>query len=96
LNISDKKDTHYFNEMVDIIPNPSRGIFKIIGSDKSDQYKISLYDASGRLVARLKNIDGTPGQNKVSYSSPSLSPGIYFLRIEAGRNSQTRKIVIVD
>lgn len=97
LNISGKKDSHYLDELVDIIPNPNGGKFKIVGkSNKFDLSKISLYDASGCLVARLKNIDGTPGQNTVSYSNPSLTPGIYFLRIEAGSNSQIRKIVIVD
>lgn len=99
LNISDNnnKDTRHLDEMVDIIPNPSRGKFKIVGnSNKFNKCAISLYDESGRLVARVKNIDGTPGHNTVSYSKPSLSPGIYFLRIDAIGGSQTRKIIIVD
>jgi hypothetical protein len=56
--------------------------------------KISLYDVSGRMVAALNEGVKPSGwhERKVPLNLPS---GIYFLRLEAGKASLTRKFVLL-
>jgi len=61
---------------------------------------LDIYDISGRLVARLQSGDLAPGTACLlwdgrSQSGESVSPGVYFLRLEAlGQSAVTRMVRI--
>ena len=56
--------------------------------------KLSVYDLSGRLVNRLADGVFTPGMHKVSWN-PVLSNGVYFVRLENGTRTVTKKVVLL-
>ncbi|MGQ9603941.1 MAG: C25 family cysteine peptidase [bacterium] len=61
----------------------------------SSRISITMFDVRGRLVSRL--VDGlfTPGRYECSLGiGENLSPGVYFLRMDAEGRSLARKIVV--
>jgi len=53
---------------------------------------LSVYDVTGRRVDTiLSDVHHTPDRYTISYAA-SVSSGVYFLRIESGGQTQTRKI----
>jgi len=62
--------------------------------------RVSVMDASGRMVARVLNADLGDGQHQVIWSGrdehgvPS-PPGVYFVRLEAGRLAAARKVILL-
>jgi hypothetical protein len=60
------------------------------------QGKISLilYDLSGRKVALLEEGVRLAGRQEVEYPL-ALPSGVYFLRLESGQASLTRKVVMI-
>lgn len=57
--------------------------------------KITLYDVTGRIVRVLMNDIRTPGDYKLKFDASGLSSGVYFYALEAGKYSQTRKMVLL-
>ena len=65
----------------------------------SMRVKIKLYDIAGRLVATLADGVENAGSKTVSWDGRDehknrLPAGVYFLRLETGQGSLTRKIVL--
>lgn len=60
---------------------------------------ITLFDISGREVARLVNDARTAGYHSVAFNASSLSSGTYFYRIDAsstgGNFSDTKKMLMI-
>jgi hypothetical protein len=61
---------------------------------------LALYDASGRTVRQLVYSSKNPGQYSALWDGKNnsglyVSAGIYFLRLEAGELSGTKRIIIV-
>jgi hypothetical protein len=74
-------------------PNPSKGSADIVFSlPKSEQVRLAIYDAQGRLVRTLTEGNREAGTHHVSVSG--LINGVYFYRLEAGRTSLTRRMVV--
>lgn len=72
-----------------IYPNPSDGVFIIESSANSGDLLYELYDNQGRLLKRIH-------PTNLSYCRLDLSDqndGIYFLRIQKGKEFQVVKIV---
>ncbi|MBZ0179670.1 MAG: T9SS type A sorting domain-containing protein, partial [Melioribacteraceae bacterium] len=57
--------------------------------------KLIIYDILGREVARLVNKHLTPGNYEVEFNAEGLSSGVYYYRLEAGSNSQTKKMILL-
>ena len=62
--------------------------------------KLEVYDVAGRLVRRL--VDGTvsAGSHSVTWSGAdangrSVTPGIYFMRLETEHGARTRRVVLI-
>jgi len=74
-------------------PNPFKGSTEIFFSlPKSEQVRLAIYDAQGRLVRTLVEGNRSAGTHQVSVSG--LESGVYFYRLEAGRTSLTRRMVV--
>jgi hypothetical protein len=57
--------------------------------------ELSVYDATGRRVARLADGVQTAGDHDVVWSANGLASGVYFARLVAGDVTQTRKLVLM-
>lgn len=60
--------------------------------------RVSVYDVSGRLVARLLDAPAASGRTELRWTGrnaagSSVAPGVYFLRLEAGQSRETRRVV---
>ncbi len=74
-------------------PNPAKGSTEIAFSlPKAEQVRLAVYDAQGRLVRTLVEGNRAAGTHQISVSG--LESGVYFYRLEAGRNSLTRRMVV--
>jgi len=74
-------------------PNPTRGSTEIAFSlPNSEEVRLAVYDAQGRLVKTLAEGTRSAGKHQVSVSG--LESGVYFYRLEAGRTSLTRRMVV--
>jgi hypothetical protein len=60
------------------------------------EYKLSIYDAAGRLVDRFSG-RGSQGWNSLNWNAGdgSLASGVYFGRMEAGRHTDTTRMVLL-
>jgi hypothetical protein len=57
--------------------------------------RLSFYDLLGREVAVLVNGVQAAGQYEVTFNASSLSSGVYLIRMQAGAQSFTRKMMLV-
>ena len=72
-------------------PNPSNGRFNVSFSTEQEQTcLISIYDLSGRLMME-RNIETVQGNNLFEMNAPSLSSGVYLMRLSGDSiNKQLR------
>jgi hypothetical protein len=57
---------------------------------------IRIHDLAGRLVKTLVNEGKEPGRHEVTWNVEGLPPGIYFARLEVGKDHRrTRKLILV-
>ncbi len=69
------------------------GINVFLSTPRAYRVTVSIYDAAGRLVQRsLENVQA--GNHVLTLNAPRRS-GVYFVNVEAGNTSLTRKIAIV-
>jgi hypothetical protein len=74
-------------------PNPSKGSAEIAFSlPRSEQVRLAVYDAQGRLVRTLAEGNRAAGTHQVRLSG--LESGVYFYRLDAGGSSLTRRMVV--
>ena len=77
-------------------PNPFNPSTQINFSLQSSQYVLlKVYDALGREIAVLMNERKAPGVYEVPFSADNLVSGTYYYRLQAGRYSETRKMVFL-
>ncbi|MDP3443168.1 MAG: discoidin domain-containing protein, partial [Ignavibacteria bacterium] len=56
---------------------------------------LKIYDMLGREIATLVNENKAPGIYEVQFDGSNLSSGVYFYRLEHGRNSQVKKLILL-
>jgi len=79
---------------VKIFPNPVKHNFVIQIPAKDTKFcRIELYDSLGSLIRVLN--DGH-GRSLMHFSTPNLSPGMYYIKVEAGSITTIRKLVIIE
>jgi len=86
-------------------PNPFNSSVTIeFGLDKSTPTRLAIFDISGRLVADLFSGKITPppppaiaggASQTVTWDASSVGAGVYFVRLEAGEEVRTEKIVLM-
>ncbi len=68
--------------------------------DSRQSVKLAVYDVNGRLVRMLENGVKEVGTHSVTWdgrdnAGATVSSGVYFYRLEAGKFSQTKKMVML-
>lgn len=77
-------------------PNPFNSSTVISYSiPSSSNVELKIYDILGREVATLINVFQSAGSYNISFDAGSLSTGIYFYRITAGRFSDVKKFILL-
>lgn len=69
---------------VKVYPNPTSGVFYVNGKNIS---KVEIYDLAGRIVKTSSNISKGIAVNE-------LPKGIYIVKIQSGKNSISKKLII--
>jgi len=79
-------------------PNPSAGQTLDIEIESKANHQVSfhLYGSQGQLLSKTPEITVNPGLNHFSYNISRLKAGIYYLKLEAGKDSQTKELIVVD
>jgi len=77
-------------------PNPFNSTTQIeFTLPVTQRVSLRLYDVLGREVAMLLNEMKTAGEHRVRFDGGGLSSGVYFCRMEAGKETRTQKIVLM-
>jgi uncharacterized delta-60 repeat protein len=79
----------FMNDMVDVFPNPTTGIFTI-QSSYDNSVSVQLFDILGKQI--LKSYIINKGANTINASD--LSKGIYLLKLNNEQGSSTQKLII--
>lgn len=81
---------------VNLYPNPSNGEFRIeMNVEEEGKLTAKLFDMTGKLVEDLSGqLSHELGKVSGDIRMTDLSPGIYFLRLEIGGRSGSKKIMI--
>jgi hypothetical protein len=100
--IAEKPGEHYSNfAFGQISPNPMRTNTVIEYQLATPQrVLLDVYNVSGQLVKTLVNQHEQSGKHQVTWNSHDergrqVASGIYFLKLQAGENTATRKLLIV-
>ena len=79
---------------IEVYPNPSRGVFKIIGSGiENGNYRFTLRNIIGQSILE-DNIKIVTNNFQKNISISELSNDIYFLTIETEKTKTVKKIII--
>ncbi len=87
--------------MLEISPNPIYSSTKVkYVLEKSSSVSLNIYNASGQCVRTLVNSKKNPGVYEVNWNGKDngnnmLPQGIYFLRMQVGNYTATKKIVLL-
>jgi hypothetical protein len=77
--------------------NPTTRISFIL--PKTGNVELNVYNVTGRLVRKLAGGHTGPplqaGEHSIVFDGSDLPSGIYFVRLEAGEEAQTRKMVLL-
>lgn len=77
-------------------PNPFNSTTQIfVQIPQSEQVTIKLYNVIGEEVKELFNDQLSGGSHKIFFNANELSSGVYLLRMKAGGNSFSHKIVLM-
>ena len=57
--------------------------------------RVTVYDVLGRAVAVLADGEQAAGVHDVAFDAGRLAPGVYVVRLEAGREAVVRRVTVV-
>lgn len=79
-----------------VFPNPFNSSAKISFSlPQSGEVKITVYDILGKEKSCLVHSTLSAGEHFATFNGTEIASGIYFLRMEAGGNVQTKKMMLL-
>ncbi len=80
-----------FESSIDLYPNPSAGNFTInTNKATSDKIRITVFDVLGGKIQQFENVSSFPFQLHLN----ELSDGVYFIKIDSGFHTTTKKVFI--
>lgn len=83
-------------ELVQNSPNPFNPVTSVgFSLARSGNVRISVYDASGRLVESLADRHFTRGYHQVLFDGGDCASGLYFYTIQAGEFHSAKKMVLL-
>jgi len=78
-------------DAIRIIPNPSKGSFRIETADfRSGEMNVSIMDLSGRIILQRVCKD----KQDLVFDLSASPEGSYFVKINTGRQEQTQKLIL--
>lgn len=81
--------------LADVRPNPARESAEVAFTlPETGAARVVVFDALGRQVATLLDGTLTAGDHTTRLDASTLAPGVYMVRLEAGRESRTARVVI--
>ncbi len=81
---------------LEIRPNPARTVFAVDYSvPVTGWVSLDLYHESGALVRRLESASARRGTFRIWVPCSDLNPGIYFVKLQSGPASHTRRFAVV-
>ncbi len=76
-------------------PNPCSDYTKIeVNLTKASDLSVDLFNMMGQKVMQINKGYAASGINHITVNTSSLSNGIYFYTVKAGKNSITKKLVV--
>lgn len=79
-----------------LVPNPSNDVAQLAYTlNKTGSVKISLYDATGRLINSIVNETKQAGKHTINLNNRELANGIYLIKIETPDGNTTRTMTVV-
>lgn len=82
-------------ELSRIAPNPVSGRTRIsYALHQTGDVRLAVYDMLGREVAVLVEGSRAAGDNEVVFDASALTPGAYFVRLQAGVYTLSRRITV--
>ncbi len=83
-------------ELAQNYPNPFNPATKISYSiPEASNVKLTIYNTIGQVVRSINEGYKEMGSYTVEFNGRDLNSGIYFYKLEAGKNSQIRKMIMV-
>ncbi len=81
---------------LNVIPNPvnSTSIIRF-GSLQEGRYTLNVTDIAGRVIS-TKEIESKVGENSLGFETSSLPAGMYFLSLYNGKNSSTKRFIVLE
>jgi hypothetical protein len=88
------KNEHF--ELSQNYPNPFNPTTEInFEIPKSEFVSLKIYNILGKEVAVLVNEEKRSGSYNIRFNGNELSGGVYFYRLQAGKNISTKKMIIL-
>ncbi|NLI15481.1 MAG: T9SS type A sorting domain-containing protein, partial [candidate division Zixibacteria bacterium] len=56
---------------------------------------LDIFDIMGRKIQRIVNEEQASGFYRINLSTNNIPSGIYFARLQAGRDSKTIKVTVM-
>ncbi|MBN8586251.1 MAG: T9SS type A sorting domain-containing protein [Ignavibacteria bacterium] len=85
--------------LYDNYPNPFNPVttinFDIPTSTENANTKLIIYDLTGRVISELIDEELRPGKYSVKWDASAYASGVYLFRLESGRFSDIKKMVVV-
>jgi hypothetical protein len=73
-----------------VVPNPAKDYFQLSSSEVHFPTNIYVYDVSGRQLLEEKWMQKTQ-----TFRCTTLEPGIYLIRLGNGKNSSSKKLIVI-
>ncbi len=83
-------------EMINVYPAPVRSNTTVAFELAESAYvEINIFNTNGSLVETVFSSALPEGAQQLQWNAGNLSPGIYYLKADLGKQSYTKKIVII-
>ncbi len=77
-------------------PNPATGhaaISYVI--EQGSEVIVEMFDITGRRIATIEDRYRTPGRHEAKWSVAGLAPGMYLVRLTAGKRVETQALAVI-
>ena len=82
--------------VLNIVPNPmhNEAVLSFV-AEKNADYTIRITDITGKEVS-VKQLEGRTGENRVTIERGNLPAGVYFVSLNDGKNSVTKRFSVSE
>jgi hypothetical protein len=80
-----------------VYPNPSNDFVNVSFTlNESTSMDVEVVDITGKLIKTLLHSTQYPGPHKHIFDLKGITPGIYFLKISAEKNTLSQKLITIN